>query len=146
MQIILQKILCFGIFFVPLQPEMRKIVLILSFVCLSLGVCAQVHTRTFNENIRTLRVPRAYLVLQDGIVDGTDAENSFDISFDEMSHEVHFYTYTVRHMNADWSRESDILSTEYLRGFTTQDIADAVEYGKNRPYPSLDTIDTDVYA
>ena len=116
--------MCFGIFFVPLQPKMRKTVLILSLLCLSFGICAQVHTRTFNENIRTLRVPRACLVLQDGIVDGTDAENSFDISFDEMSHEVHFYTYTVHHMNADWSRESDILSTEYLRGFTTQDIAD----------------------
>jgi len=29
---------------------------------------------------------------------------------------------------------------------TTQDIANAVEYGKSSPYPSLDTIYTDVYA
>jgi len=33
-----------------------------------------------------------------------------------------------------------------IQAKTTQDIADAVEYGKNSPYPSLDTIDTDVYA
>lgn len=104
---------------------MRKIALILCFMLGSLSLCAQVHTRTFNEHIRTLRVPRMYLVLEDGIIDGSNPENTLDISFDEMSHDVHFYSYTVRHMNADWSRESDILSTEYLRGFTTQDI---VEY------------------
>ena len=104
---------------------MRKTALILCFLLGSLSLFAQVHTRTFNEHIRTLRVPRMYLVLQDGMIDGSEPENTLDISFDEMSHDVHFYTYTVRHMNADWSRESDILSTEYLRGFTTQDI---VEY------------------
>ena len=103
---------------------MRKIALILCFMFCSLSLYAQVHTRTFNEHIRTLRVPRMYLVLQDGMIDGSEPDNTLDISFDEMSHDVHFYTYTVRHMNADWSRESDILSTEYLRGFTTQDIVD----------------------
>jgi len=103
---------------------MRKTALILCFLLGSLSLGAQVRTRTFNEHIRTLRVPRMYLVLQDGMIDGSEPDNTLDISFDEMSHDVHFYTYTVRHMNADWSRESDILSTEYLRGFTTQDIVD----------------------
>ena len=40
------------------------------------------------------------------------------ISFDEMSHDVHFYTYTVEMQN------DGLLSSEYLKGFTTKDITD----------------------
>ena len=45
-------------------------------------------------------------------------EESLHISFDEMSHDVHFYTYTVTMLH------SDLLSNEYLEGFTTRDITD----------------------
>ena len=102
---------------------MRKIAfIVLLFVPLCLF--AQTHVRAFNEHIRTLRVARTFLVLDNGEVNGSDPENTLQIDFDEMSHDVHFYTYTVHHWNADWSRESDLLSSEYLRGFTTQDITD----------------------
>ena len=85
---------------------------------------AQVHVRTFNEQIRTLRVARTFLALHDGQVDGSEENNALEVSFDEMSHDVHFYTYTVRHMNADYTQESSIVSTDYLRGYTTMDITD----------------------
>lgn len=124
MQIFLQLFCVNGIFFVPLQPLMRRIVSIGLLLCLSLGIFAQTHTRVYTEQVRTLRVERAYLTLTDGAIDGSDEENVLHISFDEMSHDVHFYSFSVRHMTADWSRESDILSGEYLRGFTTQDITD----------------------
>ena len=105
---------------------MRKIILIglLTLCCWCLR--AQTHTYIFTEQIRTMRVlpARAFLVLQDGIVDGSDTDNTLHISFDEMSHDVHFYTYKVKHMTADRSKESDILTSEYLRGFTTKDITD----------------------
>ena len=67
---------------------------------------------------------RPILVLKDGINDGSEADNTLHVSFDEMSHDVHFYTYTVVHMDAEWSSESAILSNEYLNGYTTQDITD----------------------
>ena len=89
---------------------MRKIAFILCFLCLVLGINAQTHVRTYNENIRTLRVAREVLLL------GEDA--SLHISFDEMSHDVHFYTYTVK------MRNSNLLSGEYLQGFPTKDITD----------------------
>ena len=66
---------------------------------------------------------RPFLVLEDGIVDGTDPANTLEVSFDEMSHDVHFYTYTLVHLNAD-GKPSDLLSSEYIHGFTTCDITD----------------------
>ena len=103
---------------------MKKIALIVIFLSLVSGIYAQTQVRTLTEQIRTLRVARTFLVLNGEEIDGSDPENTLYISFDEMSHDVHFYTYTVHHMTADRSRESDLLSSEFLRGFTTQDITD----------------------
>ena len=114
----MQNILPFGIFFVLLQAKMKRIGLILVVLSLWMGVCAQTHTHVFNEQIRTLRVERRVLELADGIVDGSDPENTLHISFDEMSHDVHFYTYSVQMLG------SELLSGEYLKGFTTRDITD----------------------
>ena len=95
---------------------MRKLVLILVVLCSHCLAYAQTHTRVYNEQVRTLRVERQILLLDAEAVDGSQAENTLHISFDQMSHDVHLYTYTVRMNN------SDLLSNEYLRGFTTQDI------------------------
>ena len=107
---------------------MRKIVLIVFFLALVCGVHAQTHARTFNEYVRTLRVELRVLVLQDGVVDGSDPDNTLHVSFDEMSHDVRFYSYTVQMLNggmgANSSPNAGILSSEYLQGFTTQDISD----------------------
>ena len=87
-------------------------------MCVAVVASAQTHVRAFREDIRTLRVERMFLVLKDGIVDGTEPENTLHISFDQMSHDVHFYTYSVSMLH------SDLMSGEYLRGFTTKDIPD----------------------
>ena len=78
---------------------MRKIVFILFFCVLSMGLSAQTHTRVFNEQIRTLRVERKVLLLENGVVDGMEPDNTLHISFDEMSHDVRMYTYTVQMMD-----------------------------------------------
>lgn len=52
-----------------------------------------------------------------------------EISFDELSHTLHNYTYTLRHLNADGTPDN-LASTDYLRGFTTADITD-YEYSFN---------------
>ena len=87
---------------------MRRICLILVLLGVCAGLFAQTHTRIYNERVRTLRVAREVLSLED--------MKPLHISFDEMSHDVHFYTYTVEMLH------SDLLSGEYLHGFTTQDI------------------------
>ena len=97
---------------------MRKIAFIVTLLACSCALMAQTYVRTFSEQIRTLRVARTFLVLNDETIDGTDPDNTLHISFDEMSHDVHFYSYTVQMMH------SDLLSGEYLRGFTQKDITD----------------------
>jgi len=93
-------------------------ILLLLGVCVAVG--AQISTRVFNEQIRTLRVlpARAFLVLNEPVINGSDPDNTLHISFDEMSHDVHFYTYTVEMLHGD------LLNSEYLQGFTTRDISD----------------------
>ena len=116
---------------------MRKIVVTYIVLLHALILCAQHRTQVLHPNIRTLRarymsealepsgtVSRPYLVLpESGAVDGSEAENALEISFDELSHDVHQYTYRVLHCNMDWT-ESDISSYEYVDGFTTMDVVD----------------------
>ena len=96
---------------------MRKIALILVIFVCSMSAFGQTFTKILNEHIRTLRVERKFLVLDNGVVDGSDPDNTLHISFDEMSHDVHFYTYSVVR-----PYEYYLSSSEYLQGFTTQDI------------------------
>lgn len=46
-----------------------------------------------------------------------------DISFDELTHEYHRYTYKITHCNADWT-PSDLFDTDYLQGFNENVIED----------------------
>ena len=115
---------------------MRKIWIVILLI-ITIGIQAQHRTQVLDSDIRTLRmrymiealepsgmVSRPYLVLpESGVIDGSEAENTLEISFDEMSHDVHQYSYRVVHCNRDWT-ESDISSYEYVDGFTTADIVD----------------------
>ena len=107
---------------------MKKIAFIILLCLPAISLFAQTHARVYNEQVRTLRVERKVLLLENGVVDGSEPENSLHISFDEMSHDVHFYTYTVQMMNGGMSATASLnggmLSSEYLRGFTTRDITD----------------------
>lgn len=111
---------------------MKKICLILLFVVSWLYMDAQYRTCVYNHNLHTLRVryaddtrglQRPFLVLTDGRVSGDDGLNTLQISFDELSHDVRQYSYTVLHLNHDWT-PSDISSYEYIEGFTTSDVID----------------------
>ena len=75
--------------------------------------------RASNEQV----LSRPYLTLRNGAVDNSDTDNMIEFSFDELSHEVHQYTVRLRHLNADGT-ESDLMSSEYVRGFTRYDISD----------------------
>lgn len=113
----------------------KNIVCVLTAVlCCSAGLRAQdsYTTSVHQPDIHTLQVhyqsgealSRPYLVLDaEGRVDGSDEGNTLSVSFDCMGHDVHYYSYTVYHLNAD-GRRSDLQSVEYLHGFTTRDITD----------------------
>ena len=98
---------------------MKKIAFIFLFCIGFSGLYAQTHTRTYKEQIRTLRVEREVLMLDD--------LTPLHISFDEISHDVHFYTYTVQSLEFKGDKlavNNAILSSEYLQGFPTKDITD----------------------
>ncbi|MCQ2334473.1 MAG: DUF5103 domain-containing protein [Paludibacteraceae bacterium] len=46
-----------------------------------------------------------------------------EISFDQLSHETHFYSYTLLHLNADGTRD-ELPEYEYLQGSNSVDIND----------------------
>lgn len=123
---------------------MRKLGFIILLCTAFLPLSAQFQTKIMQDNIKTLRVRylsqadqpsnkqhpvRPVLYLNGGIVDNSDPENILEFSFDELSQESHQYTFTLLHLNADMT-ESSLMSSEYLRGFTTKDITD-YEYSHN---------------
>ncbi|MCQ2346828.1 MAG: DUF5103 domain-containing protein [Paludibacteraceae bacterium] len=109
----------------------------IGLLLVSLPVAAQYQTQILQPNVKTLRLQyldhsvlqRPYLVLKDGIIDGSEPDNTLEISFDELSHDLRQYTYSVVHLNGN-NMPSDLQSYEYLSGFTTQDITD-YEYSIN---------------
>ena len=116
---------------------MKKIYAIYILLLLGVEVHAQYHTQILDSNIRTLRMryvmealepsgnpSRPYLVLpESGVIDGSEEDNTLEISFDELSHDIKQYTYRVLHCDRNWN-VSQINSYEYLDGFTTNDIVD----------------------
>ena len=110
---------------------MKRILIILLLVT-TIMTQAQYRTGTIHPNIRTLRVryadvelplQRPLLTLENGNIDGSDLQNTLEISFDELSHDTHMFSYTVKHLNNDWTH-SALSSYEYLKGYTTDDIDD----------------------
>ena len=98
---------------------MKRFTFIGAFLMVFASLMAQTHTRVFNEQIRTLRVAREVLTLEE--------QEPLQISFDEMSHDVHMYSYSVRMLSISdegLSINESLLSGEYLKGFTTRDITD----------------------
>ncbi len=73
-------------------------------------------TRIFHDSVKTLQVKvnDNPLTLPLITLNGNDI---LEISFDELSHEKHSYSYEIRHCNADWTL-SLLSSSEYLRGFS----------------------------
>ena len=116
---------------------MKRSIIFILLLVVAIGSHAQHRTQVLDSDIRTLRmrymtealepsgtVSRPYLVLpESGVIDGSADENTLEISFDEMSHDVHQYSYRVLHCQRDWT-ESHISSYEYVDGFTTADIVD----------------------
>jgi hypothetical protein len=99
--------------------------LLFSFTLLvSLSIFSQSYykTQVFNPHIKTLQIGILGEKMGLPIIEMNES-NTLKISFDEMSHEAHSYSYKVLHCNADWTL-SNLNSTEYLSGFTTGNITD----------------------
>lgn len=123
---------------------MRKSTINLLLLAVTMLLCptpavARYCTQILQPNIKTLRIQylnntvlqRPFLTLDNGLIDGSDDANTLEISFDEMSHETHQYTYSLVHLNADM-QPSDLQSYDFVDGFTTQDITDYEHSGNTQ--------------
>ncbi len=95
----------------------------------------------YSQNIYTTRIIKPDIkTLQAGIKDQKfllpiielGSSDLLEFSFDQMSHESRTYRYKVIHLNADRTA-SDLMSSEYLSGFTNADISDYA-LSKNTTY------------
>lgn len=104
---------------------MRKIILLLALVsCLTIWSQTALRTQIYNPNIKTLQI--GVLGEKLGLpIKEMNSSDLIEVSFDEMSHEAHSYSYKVIHCNADWT-PSNLATTEYLAGFTTANITDYI--------------------
>ena len=78
-------------------------------------------TRSFSEQIRTVRVVVNHDPLQPPVA---RLGSPVEISFDELSHEYTRYIYKVEFCNADWTAADEIFESDYLSGFNGQPIED----------------------
>ena len=78
------------------------------------------NTRIFRDDIKTLHAGIQGEKFLLSIIE-LDGSNVIDISFDQMSHDTKTFRYKVIHLNADRT-PSDLLTNEYLSGFTNDDI------------------------
>lgn len=103
---------------------MKICLTILSFL-VSLTLIAQETYRTqiYEPKIKTLQIGVNGETLGLPIIE-LNSSNVLLISFDEMSHESHFYSYEVLHCDADWTISKQLNSGEYLTGFTSGSITD----------------------
>lgn len=99
---------------------------ILSFLLILSAFAVQASTKyrttIFHSNIKTLQIlpnnqkfSLAFLEL--------NGDDILDISFDELSHESHYYGYKLIHCNADWT-PSNLMTNEYINGYSTGNITD----------------------
>lgn len=107
-------------------------------------------TQIVDPTIRTLRMryyqtedeaveigpDRCYLILRDGEISAAGDQNGrvVEVSFDQMSHDPQQYTYSVIHLDRNGETD-DLVSGEYLRGFTSKDITDYnLSFNTSRDY------------
>ena len=105
---------------------MKKLFFLLAIsFCLSLSAQTVYRTQLFHPNIKTLQINVQGETMGLPIVE-LNGSSVLQLSFDEMSHEAHSYSYKVLHCNADWTLSS-LNSNEYIAGFTTGNITDYVQ-------------------
>lgn len=110
------------------MKQLQKLLLLLFFLTSSLLAWAKENTtvyrtQTCKQDIASLRIRFKDASTLERPILQLNSEEVLEISFDQLSHNLHQYTYTLLHLNADWT-PSSLSSTDYLQGFTSLDITD----------------------
>ncbi len=80
----------------------------------------QNENKIYKKNIKTVLLHRDGWELSPAIIHLNKSEK-LKLSFDDLDRDVKYYKYKLIHCDADW-QTSDILSSDYIDGFTEDDI------------------------
>ena len=100
--------------------------LLLILICSVVAVNAQTYrTKILNPDIKTLQIGLVGQKFSLPVIE-LNGQDALQVSFDEMSHGAHAYSYKVIHCNADWT-VSDLATNQYLTGYSTVNITDVTK-------------------
>lgn len=100
-----------------------------SLITASQTVMAQNH-EIYSDDISSLKVVADDRWLSLPIIDMNTGE-TVNISFDQLSHEYHRYTYKIEHCEADWSTTTSLFESDFIDGFYNGLVIDNVELSLN---------------
>lgn len=103
--------------------RLLKIFLLLWFVVGSVYAQETYRTEVLNDDIKTLQVKVNNDPMQLPII-LLNGDEVLNISFDEMSHEGKRFSYSVEHLNYDWTKSS-LAESEYINGFANDYIVNS---------------------
>lgn len=104
--------------------------LLTALCCLPAVLNGQTYrTRILQPDYKTLQVNLTENWLAPPVIE-LENDRQIEISFDQLSHDVHYLSYSIVHCNADWT-PSGLSELEYIDGFNTN----PVEYAE----PSFNT-------
>lgn len=107
----------------------RALPTLLVTLFLSLYADAQNHT-IYSDRIATLQVVAGNDWQKPPIVKLNDRKG-ISISFDDLTHDYHRYTYSVTHCERDWSVSEGVFTSDYLSGLQDDKTIDAYEESIN---------------
>lgn len=102
---------------------MRTIRMVMVVIGLLAGMLVHGRSRIYDNNVKTLQV----VVNQDWMslpIMRLGTGDVLHVSFDELSHEYHRYSYRLEHCEADWTPSEDVFESDWLAGFNNNPIDD----------------------
>ncbi|MBR1400616.1 MAG: DUF5103 domain-containing protein [Prevotella sp.] len=106
---------------------------ILTIIMLLLAISTAIHAQRneiYKPEIATLQVVAGERWLSMPIV-RLNGDEVINISFDDLTHEYHRYTYTLEHCDADWSKSEELFASDYMAGFAEGNTIDDVTESLN---------------
>ena len=98
-------------------------------LCLTTGNAVAQRNEIYSERIATVQVVAGNDWLSPPVTKLYG--DPIHISFDDLTHEYHRYTYKIEHCEADWSVSDQLFETDFIDGFTEGNIIDDVEESLN---------------
>lgn len=92
--------------------------ILLAFMLFTTSVYAQ-RNEIYDKNIASLQVVAGqdWLSLPVIRLNGYRTNDRLNISFDDMTHAYHRYSYRIEHCEADWTTSEQLFESDYLEGF-----------------------------